>query len=64
MAASWMRLQEELKITGHNKLKLIQLIKLNLARHEKLRFARPNKLTKAQELWQVHIKNWSNPLML
>jgi len=58
-----MSMQEELKIAEHNKLKMIQLIKLNLTRHEKLRFARRNKLTKAQELWQIHIKNWPNPLM-
>ena len=33
MAASWMSMQEELKITGHSKLKMIQPIKLTLARH-------------------------------
>ena len=54
--------QEKLIIAGQNKLKMIQLNKLNLELHEKLKFVRRNKLTKARELWQALMKSWQDPL--
>ena len=40
-----------------------EINKLNLVLHEKLNIVRLDKLTKAREVGQAHMKNWPNPLM-
>jgi hypothetical protein len=54
--------RNKLNSVRHNKLIMIQLHALGFILHEKLRIVRLNKLMKERKLWQVHKKNWPNPL--
>jgi hypothetical protein len=49
--------QNKLNSIRQNELIMVQFQKLNMVIHEKLINVQRNKLTKARELWQVHMKN-------
>ena len=45
-----------------NKLRMVQLNKLNIILQENLKIAQHNKLTKTQSSWQARMKNWQSLL--